>query len=598
MSDTPPANETPEQAAGRLFANVKREGYKPIALHTYTDANGTPQWWKVRLKKETGEKYIRPFWKNGAGYQYGEPKLPNGTSPYPNGKPLYNLQALASRTNEPVVIVEGENCVDALVDIGVLATTSGNCESAEGADWSPLEGRKAVIWPDNDEAGSKHAFAVASKLWQIRKDAFCSVPAIEVRELNLPPKGDAVDWLGAHPNATAEDIFALKTFGVIATDEEKAMDRQTSSDIEKTKFHFPNADPFTEDQLERAKLAPPYIVDKYLYHDVAILVGAGGSNKTTIALWESAHIALGRTLYGLKTNQSRTLFVTGEDNAERLAARLRELMKEMNLGTNERKVVLDGVRILDLVGKDFRFCDVEHGSITTCDHVNRFIDKFSDLEVGNIYFDPLASFGPSEELGNSGFQGVINATRRIVQNMKCGVRIVHHTGQESFRANLRDQYSMRGATSLSDGSRMVAVLTAAKKDDNSPFGDDHSSYVLSRPKVSFCEPQGGIFIKRTGFRFEYFIEIKESAEQRLASEQDQVEAYLVSRLKLGERYSQRDLVAVKDELHLTERSLKAAVTHLRAQGRIVDEELPKELKWGRRQTYLFPVRYSKTNAAK
>jgi len=192
-------NETPKQAARRLAAGAIRNGFKPEALHEYHGQDGTPLFWRIRAKHpDTGEKWIRPMKLNGQGYTLGEPG-------YPNGKPLYRLDELAARLAGDVYVVEGETCADALAKPGLLATTSGGADSAEKADWSILAGRTVTLWPDNDEAGRHYAEAVADILLGLG----CTVHMIDVATLDLPPKGDAVDWLATHADVTAEEIAAL-----------------------------------------------------------------------------------------------------------------------------------------------------------------------------------------------------------------------------------------------------------------------------------------------------------------------------------------------------------------------------------------------------
>ncbi len=194
-------SETPQQAARRLADGAISKGCKPQALHEYTDRDGTTLHWRIRLKHPTtGEKWIRPMKLNGAGYTLGEPE-------YPDGKPLYRLHDLATRPDDTVIVVEGEWCADALPKAGALATTSGAADSAEKADWSIMAGRTVTIWPDNDGAGRRYADAVASILLAMG----CTVRIIDVDALNLPSKGDAVDWLKANPGATMADIAALPT---------------------------------------------------------------------------------------------------------------------------------------------------------------------------------------------------------------------------------------------------------------------------------------------------------------------------------------------------------------------------------------------------
>lgn len=175
------------------------KGYKVQALHTYTDTHGNPTHWRIRLKHPaTGDKWIRPMRRNDAGFDLKQ-------TDYPNGTPLYRLHELAARPDEPVLNVEGETCTDALAKLDVLATTSGSADSAGKADLSPLAERRVMIWPDNDEAGQHYAADMKARLAALG----CTVAVIDVDKLGLPVKGDVVDWLAAHPDATAADVWAL-----------------------------------------------------------------------------------------------------------------------------------------------------------------------------------------------------------------------------------------------------------------------------------------------------------------------------------------------------------------------------------------------------
>lgn len=185
--------------ARRLSRKAKADGFKPQALHEYTDLSGNPTHWRIRLKhQDTGDKWIRPLMREGADFALKQPD-------YPNGTPLYRLHDLAARQAEPVLIVEGETCSDSLAELGILASTSGGADSAGRADWSILAGRVATIWPDNDEAGKRYAQAVKTALESID----CAVAVINVAALDLPAKGDCADWLAIHSGATAADVLAL-----------------------------------------------------------------------------------------------------------------------------------------------------------------------------------------------------------------------------------------------------------------------------------------------------------------------------------------------------------------------------------------------------
>ena len=53
--------ETPKSAARRLAAGAMRDGYAPQALHTYTDSDGLPLYWRIRAQNSDGDKWMRPM---------------------------------------------------------------------------------------------------------------------------------------------------------------------------------------------------------------------------------------------------------------------------------------------------------------------------------------------------------------------------------------------------------------------------------------------------------------------------------------------------------------------------------------------------------
>ncbi len=191
----------PEQIAAQRFTKkLVNDGYEKQALHVYQDAQGEPIYWRIRLKHPvTGEKWLRPLSKDKQGrFVLKEPE-------FSKGKPLYQLPRLLHQIEETVWVVEGELCVDMLTKAGILGTTSGSMDSVLVTDWQPLAKRKVVIWPDNDESGLKYAHQVTEKL----RSLGCEVFWIDIAPLQLPVKGDCVDWLKEHPQASVEDILSL-----------------------------------------------------------------------------------------------------------------------------------------------------------------------------------------------------------------------------------------------------------------------------------------------------------------------------------------------------------------------------------------------------
>ena len=103
-----------EGAARRLAAGALLSGFRFEALHTYTNREANPLYWRIRAKHPvTGKKWIRPMKLTGTGYELREPMKPV------NGKPLYRLHELVSRPDNVVIVTEGEYKADRLAALGL-----------------------------------------------------------------------------------------------------------------------------------------------------------------------------------------------------------------------------------------------------------------------------------------------------------------------------------------------------------------------------------------------------------------------------------------------------------------------------------------------
>jgi putative DNA primase/helicase len=116
-----------------------------------------------------------------------------------------------------VYVVEGEKCVDALVELGLTATTtSGGANNWSKADGETIRrafaGRRVVVLPDNDEPGRRYAASAMRDLLQV---------AAEVKVLplsGLPEHGDVVDWLADDHTVAELEVLADERSREITSD--------------------------------------------------------------------------------------------------------------------------------------------------------------------------------------------------------------------------------------------------------------------------------------------------------------------------------------------------------------------------------------------
>jgi len=181
-------------------------------IRTYPDVEETykytnPRTARVELAviryRINGRKAFAQCSPNGSGWLKARPE----------GKlPLYNRKRV--QESETVIVVEGEKAVHALHKADMVATTSPmGAGKARESDWSILSGKKVYLWPDNDpvdpktlkQTGIDHMKDVQAILETMN----CELFWIEPSSLDLPPKGDAVDFMANNEGSPEDKKMAV-----------------------------------------------------------------------------------------------------------------------------------------------------------------------------------------------------------------------------------------------------------------------------------------------------------------------------------------------------------------------------------------------------
>lgn len=175
--------QPPEQPERRADFQTRGPGGKIVKTYDYCDLHGVMRYQVCRFEpKDFRQRQADPT-KAGAWLwnMKGVVRVP------------YRLNELIDEVT--VFIVEGEKDADALWQIGIPATTNvggaGKWKELDAEGLKAAGCRRAVILPDNDSVGRKHADTVARSLRGIGIAA--TIIALE----GIPPKGDVSDWLAA-----------------------------------------------------------------------------------------------------------------------------------------------------------------------------------------------------------------------------------------------------------------------------------------------------------------------------------------------------------------------------------------------------------------
>lgn len=230
----------------------------------------------------------------------------------------YNLASNLAGTpaildSQLVIVVEGENKVEALVKAGLCAT----CNPGGAGKWRDeysayLKGKTVIILPDNDRAGRDHANAVAKSLEAVA----ASVKIVELP--GLPDKGDIIDWLKV-PGNDIERLRAIMNDAPFLKPEKKEG---------LTVLNYGNLD--TLQIAPRGHILYPVIPEQGL----AMLFAPRGIGKTMLAMSIANAVAGGGALFSDKNGPAwfapvarRVLYIDGEMPLHAMQSRQRAIAK-------------------------------------------------------------------------------------------------------------------------------------------------------------------------------------------------------------------------------------------------------------------------------
>ena len=266
--------------------------------------------------------------------------------------------------------------------------------------------------------------------------------------------------------------------------------------------------PITIEELRDARLNPRVVLPYMLYADVRTRISAGGTGKTTVALYEAITLALGRELWGRQPERAmRTAVVTREDTREVLVARAREVMRALELTPAEVAQVLANLIVVDLSYVGFRVSRVVDDVVEPhSEALGWLVELLRGFRPDWLVMDPLVSFGVGEQRVNDAEQGLIEAMRILRNEFDCCVEGIHHSGKANAREKALDQYAGRGGSALADGARMVCVMQPLEPDEwfkatGDWLQDGDTGIVMALPKLSYCRQQEPIYVRRRGYAF-------------------------------------------------------------------------------------------------
>ena len=403
-------------ADGEVLVTVRRYNVKDIAGNPMLNTKGKP-------KKE-----FRPF-VEGSPY-----------SKFPDIRPLYNIPNILA--SDRVVWVEGEKCADALNRAGYTATcTIGGAgaltkKTAPQFDFSPLQGKELILWPDNDTGGKKLADLI--------QDLALAAGARSVTMLT-PPMGKPEGWDAA--DALSEG-FNIGEFV------------HTKAKITRTNINLLD-DSFLVSRFTGAAPEQKFLIDGTFPLGVPILFAAAGdAGKGMMTLDMGMKIASGKPMTnafgGLVKEFGNVVIFTAEDDEAEMHRRVERLdpFEERHGYAHDLKIVS-----LQNVGGVFAVMNESGGEFGTTEEFEKIYEQI--LQISNlklIVFDPLASFVHADVNADPAAGAALTGLlARMATETGASVLVCHHMTKIKDDAVVKTPEQarnlIRGTTALVDGVR-------------------------------------------------------------------------------------------------------------------------------------------------
>jgi hypothetical protein len=395
----------------------------------------------------------------------------------------YKLPELldAKTAGRIIYLAEGEKAVDALMSLGVAATTS---HSGAG-NWPPenteyFAGANVVILPDNDLSGWAYAQRAAAAILPIAKN-------LKVVDLRLQGQGDdAFEFIEAG-GGRAELAALVKAAPKINTVDDVTIPERLQAIKETAPSDVPSPQPLVEDIAKEFAPDPPKQQDKpkpaktikiehwdaiedepveWLIDGVLVagsfsaLYGPPGSFKSFMALDIAEAIATGRSWMGREVKQTGAVLMLCGEGFGGVGARIKAI--KIHHQTEDGAPIYVVRHQLNLRSSQEDFNALMLAVVTLVEETG--------VEFKLAIVDTLArAFGGGNENDSGEMMGFVVSMGKIQEFLKCALMVLHHSGKNAA-LGMRGSSSLLGAVDselelLRFEDQMKGILTITKQKD-------------------------------------------------------------------------------------------------------------------------------------
>ena len=359
----------------------------------------------------------------------------------PETRPLYNLPDIAQ--SDRIIWVEGEKCADELTKQGYTATcTIGGAgmlsrNTKDKFDFSPLQGRELIIWPDNDDAGKKLA--------RIVQELAQNAGAKSITML-VPPKGKPKKWDAAD---AIEEGFDISNFLNAPTHKVKKV------------LSLKNQSLLITQQFVGSAPEQKFLIGDTIPLGVPVVFAAAGDSgkgmmTLDLAMKVSSGDGMQSSFGGFVSNHGTSIILSAEDDKDEIHRRISRLDP-----LNKRSGYEHDCIIVPLPNEGGVFpimMKVDNTYATSPDFEKIYEEMLEIEDLALVVIDPMASFVHADvnadPAAGAAFMGLL---AQISTETGATVMVNHHMAKVSDNDFIdspeKARNKIRGTSAIVDGVR-------------------------------------------------------------------------------------------------------------------------------------------------
>lgn len=219
---------------------------------------------------------------------------------------------------------------------------------------------------------------------------------------------------------------------------------------------------------------------------VMVLAGSGGSSKSYLMLAAATQYALGNSWGPFVMSPATTgkvLVLYGEEDFSDVHHRAHSLRHAFMLTDEQVARVAAHMAVLPLRGQNVSLAEYgrDDREVIITQATKKLEARIKQYDVKLLVLDPMALLHGLDENDNRAISHFIQELDALCIRTGCAVVLVHHFSKSVGRAREVNESNVRGASSLVNHVRTVAVMHRLRRDESAEWGvpeEDHARWTM------------------------------------------------------------------------------------------------------------------------